>query len=205
MATTETLFATTVYKSPLGAKDRALNAQLRAEILALRQDDAAGRAWCAKHAYRGYTSYGSLNDLPARSPTFAALARALDRHAAKFASVQNFDAPANAFRLNSLWVNILEPSGVHTGHIHPMSVMSGTYYVDTPKGASALKFEDPRLGFMMAAPQRKTGAPKSQHAFVYLAPKPGLVVMWESWLRHEVPPNRAKAPRISISFNYGWA
>ncbi|MEI7573769.1 MAG: putative 2OG-Fe(II) oxygenase, partial [Phenylobacterium sp.] len=27
---------------------------------------------------------------------------------------------------------------------------------------------------------------------------------WESWLRHEVPPNQARTPRISISFNYAW-
>lgn len=205
MATTETLFATTIYKSPLGARDRALNAQLRDEALVLRQDDAAGRAWSAKHGYRGYTSYASLNDLPNRSPTFAALAKALDRHAASFFKIQNFDASAKSLKLNSLWVNILEPGGVHTGHIHPLSVISGTYYVDTPKGASALKFEDPRLGFMMSAPPRKAAAPKPQQPFVYLSPSPGLVVMWDSWLRHEVPPNAAKSERISISFNYGWA
>lgn len=205
MATTETLFATTIYKSPLAARNRALNAQLRAEALALRDDDAAGRAWSAAHGYRGYTSYASLNDLPLRSPTFAVLAKALDRHAARFLKVQNFDVAARDIRLNSLWVNVLEAGGVHTGHIHPLSVISGTYYVDTPKGASALKFEDPRLGLMMAAPPRKGTAPKSQQSFVYLIPSPGLVVMWESWLRHEVPPNMAKAERISISFNYGWA
>lgn len=119
--------------------------------------------------------------------------------------VQNFDANPRAFKLNALWVNILEPGGVHTGHIHPLSVISGTYYVDTPKGTSALKFEDPRLGLMMAAPPRRAAAPKSQQSFIYLNPTPGLVVMWESWLRHEVPPNAAKTERISISFNYGWA
>jgi uncharacterized protein (TIGR02466 family) len=30
------------------------------------------------------------------------------------------------------------------------------------------------------------------------------VLMWESWLRHEVAASRAKAERISISFNYAW-
>jgi uncharacterized protein (TIGR02466 family) len=205
MAKTETLFATTLYKSPLGAKDPDLNAQLRAEALALRDDDAAGRAWSRKHGYQGYTSYASLNDLPQRSPTFAQLAKALDRHAARFAKIQHFDAAPKAFRLNSLWVNILAPGGAHSGHIHPLSVISGTYYVDTPKGASALKLEDPRLGFMMAAPPRKSTAPASHQSFVYVTPSPGLVVMWESWLRHEVPPNAAKTERISISFNYGLA
>jgi uncharacterized protein (TIGR02466 family) len=41
--------------------------------------------------------------------------------------------------------------------------------------------------------------------FVHLTPAPGTVFLWESWLRHEVPPNQARTPRISISFNYAWA
>jgi uncharacterized protein (TIGR02466 family) len=28
--------------------------------------------------------------------------------------------------------------------------------------------------------------------------------LFESWLRHEVPPNPAASERISISFNYAW-
>jgi uncharacterized protein (TIGR02466 family) len=37
-----------------------------------------------------------------------------------------------------------------------------------------------------------------------VAAKVGQVVLFESWLRHEVPPNPSKAPRISISFNFSW-
>ena len=57
---------------------------------------------------------------------------------------------------------------------------------------------------MMAAPGRLPDAPAEEQSFVYLQPAPGTVLMWESWLRHEVPANRAKAPRVSVSFNYGW-
>ena len=35
-------------------------------------------------------------------------------------------------------------------------------------------------------------------------PRPGLLLMWESWLRHEVPLNEAESERISVSFNYAW-
>jgi uncharacterized protein (TIGR02466 family) len=101
-----------------------------------------------------------------------------------------------------LWINILEPGGRHTGHIHPGSVVSGTYYVALPKGAAGLKFEDPRLTQMMAAPPRRADAPQEQRAFVEVIPEPGMVLLWESWLRHEVPETKAKSDRISISFNY---
>ena len=29
----------------------------------------------------------------------------------------------------------------------------------------------------------------------------GTLLLWESWLRHEVPINRAEGERISVSFN----
>jgi uncharacterized protein (TIGR02466 family) len=32
----------------------------------------------------------------------------------------------------------------------------------------------------------------------------GTVLLFESWLRHEVPPNPVSAERVSISFNFSW-
>jgi uncharacterized protein (TIGR02466 family) len=135
---------------------------------------------------------------------FGDLKTKLDRHAKAFARELAFDLGGGRLKLDSLWVNILKPGAAHSGHIHPHSVISGTVYVSTPKGASALKLEDPRLPLMMAAPPRLPDAPEDARAFVYLAPEPGTVFMWESWLRHEVPANQARTDRISISFNYGW-
>jgi uncharacterized protein (TIGR02466 family) len=31
------------------------------------------------------------------------------------------------------------------------------------------------------------------------------VILFESWLRHEVPPARFSGERVSVSFNYAWA
>ena len=97
---------------------------------------------------------------------------------------------------------MVKPGGGHTGHIHPHAVLSGTIYVEVPDGASALKLEDPRLPMMMARPGVRADAPEAERPFVYLAPRPGTILMWESWLRHEVPANAARSERISISFNY---
>jgi uncharacterized protein (TIGR02466 family) len=170
----------------------------------LAKEDRAGRAWSKAHAYGGYTSYASLTDLPQRASAFAELKRRLDAHAKAFAAELAFDLGRGRLKLDSLWVNVLKPGAGHSGHIHPHSVISGTVYVRTPKGASALKLEDPRLPLMMAAPPRRADAPQAQQSFVYLTPAPGTVLMWESFLRHEVAPNAAKSERISISFNYGW-
>jgi uncharacterized protein (TIGR02466 family) len=171
---------------------------------ALEAEDRAGRAWCREHGYAGYTSYASLDDLPQRMSVFGELKTKLDRHAKAFAKAIPLDLGAGRLKLDSLWVNVLKPGGAHSGHIHPHSVISGTFYVETPPNASALKLEDPRLPLMMAAPPRPADAPEAAQTFVYLQPEAGTLYLWESWLRHEVPANRARTPRVSISFNYGW-
>ena len=201
MAEIASLFVTKLYRAAL-EEAPALNADLLKACRAIAADDGAGQAWSRAHGYKGYTSYGSLNDLPLRDPSFAALKKALDRHAGVFAKALHFELGGRKLKLDSLWINVLEPGGVHTGHIHPHAALSGTYYLDIPKGGSALKLEDPRLPMMMAAPARAEDAPESERSFIYIAPQAGEVLMWESFVRHEVPANGAKKSRISISFNY---
>ncbi len=203
MADISNLFVTPLYRAGCAsARDCAALAHLCA---VLAGDDTAGQRWSAKNKYLGYTSYASLNDLPQRFPEIAALARKLDRHVAKFARHLAFDLGGRALVLDALWVNILEPGGVHTGHIHPHSVISGTFYVALPGQDQAIKFEDPRLGLMMAAPLRKKSAARHFQPFIYVQPAAGDVLLWESWLRHEVVQNLSDDVRISISFNYRWS
>mgnify|MGYP002777093233 CR=1 FL=1 len=194
------LFPTPLWQARLD--DPGLLAALAHSARSLAVDDAAGRRWCRAHHYRGYTSYASLNDLPARDPAFASLARWLVKQASLFAMAAHLDLAGRKPRLDSLWVNVLRPGGGHSGHIHPHSIMSGTLYVEVPDGAGAIRFEDPRLPLFMHAPPRTADAPEAQRTFVHVTPAPGTLLLWESWLRHEVLPNAARSERISISFNF---
>lgn len=197
------LFPTQIYQAKLAGKNATrLNKDLRTACLSIARDDRAGQTWCKENRYAGYTSYASLNDLTTRAPQFKDLELALQPHIDTLAQALHFDLAGRKLKLDSLWINILKPGGVHTGHIHPHSVISGTYYVTASKGASALKLEDPRLGLMMSAPAKKPNAPRDQQPFVYIDPQPGAIILFESWLRHEVPANQASEDRISVSFNY---
>jgi uncharacterized protein (TIGR02466 family) len=192
------LFVTRLYEAELG--DPELLPELAQSIRALAQDDLAGRRWCREHGYKGYTSYASLNDLPRRDPVIGGLGRALVGHAARFAEELAFTLPRKP-RLDSLWVNLLRGGGAHSAHIHPHSILSGTLYVEVPPGSGAIRFEDPRLPMMMAAPIRRPDAPEPLRPFITVQPRPGLLLLWESWLRHEVLPSTGRAERLSISFN----
>ena len=205
MSQISSLFVTRLYRASLDEFSKAINPnELEASCLSIAEDDEAGQKWCEENDFPGYTSYASLADLGWRFPIFEDLVKVLDEHVESFVKDLDFDLGDKKIKLDSLWINILPSGGVHSSHLHPYSVISGTTYVTMPEGASAIKFEDPRMAMLMAAPPRKKEARNEMRNFIYVIPKVGEVLLWESYLRHEVPLNMAEEDRISVSFNYGW-
>jgi uncharacterized protein (TIGR02466 family) len=197
-----TLFPTLIYAARLGSGAGGLNRRLLRECLQLRRDDRAGRAWSASHYPGGYSSYGSMCQLQRISPSFARLEQLLAPHLRAYAGALEFDLRHRRLAMTDCWANIMARHGAHGLHLHPLSSISGTYYVRAPRGCAGLKFEDPRLERFMAAPPRRASA--RNRSWVSVPARAGHLVLFESWLRHEVPPNGSAAERISISFNYSW-
>ena len=205
MTQISSLFVTRLYHAALSEQGKPIDAaELEASCYSIAEDDEAGQEWCEENGYPGYTSYASLTDLGWRFPIFKDLVKVLNKHVAAFAKDLEFDLDDKKLKLEDIWINILPEGGTHSSHIHPHSVISGTTYVAMPDGASALKLEDPRLAMMMAAPARRKDAREEFKTFVYAKPAVGDVLLWESWLRHEVPMNMSEEDRISVSFNYSW-
>jgi uncharacterized protein (TIGR02466 family) len=203
--TIESLFPTEVYHAPLkGRGADTLRAQLLRECRQLRRDDPAGRRWSNLNYPGGYTSYASANRMHTVSPTFADLERRLAPHVRRFVKALELDLTRRTLEMTDCWVNIMPPGVVHGLHLHPLSTLSGTFYVQTPRGSPGLKLEDPRLDRMMAAPPRRRDAARASRPWVLLPVEAGQLVLFESWLRHEVAPNGARSERVSVSFNYSW-
>jgi uncharacterized protein (TIGR02466 family) len=198
------LFPTFVYSNDLQTHGtKAFNRQLLKECRQLRHDDSAGRRWSADNYCGGYTSYGSVHWLQRISPTFKALEDKLGRHVKAFARAVEWDLDGRELKMTDCWINIMPRHVVHGLHLHPLSTVSGTYYVQVPAGTPGIKFEDPRLDRFMAAPPRKSTRTETRPWGTFEATA-GQVLLFESWLRHEVMPNRVNAERVSISFNYNW-
>lgn len=198
-------FPTLIYSSRLATREgQELNARLLRECRQLEHDDEAGRRWSKKNYPGGYTSYNSASRMHELSPTFAKLQRHLKRHVNAFARSLEFDLEGRELTMTDCWVNVMPQQVVHGLHLHPLSTISGTYYVQTPKGCAGLKFEDPRLDRFMAAPPRRADAREQSKPWIVMPAEAGQVVLFESWLRHEVPPNPSRQPRVSISFNFSW-
>jgi uncharacterized protein (TIGR02466 family) len=56
----------------------------------------------------------------------------------------------------------------------------------------------------MAAPPRLPKTRDENRLFVTYPAETGKVILFESWLRHEVAANQTEEERVSISFNYHW-
>jgi len=198
-------FPTFVYSAALeGSGMRELNRQLLKECRQLRCDDAAGRHWSLANYPGGYTSYGSAHKLQRVSPTFERLERKLMRHVRAMVRALDWDMHGRALAMTDCWVNIMPRGTAHVLHLHPLSSLSGTYYVLAPRGCPGIKFEDPRLDRFMAAPPRRAAARLENRAWITQPAESGRLVLFESWLRHEVSANRSRTERVSISFNYNW-
>lgn len=197
-------FTTLIYSAQLQKGGTEWNRGLAGEILKLREFDEEGRRWSARNYAGGYTSYGSMDRLHQFSSTFMDLERLLRRHVRAFARSLDWELAGRSLSMTDCWANIMPQGVAHSLHLHPNSVVSGTYYVVTPKGCPGLRFEDPRLACLMAAPPRRAAVRPSNQAFVVYPALAGRVTLFESWLRHEVPANPVKSERISVSFNFDW-
>ncbi len=199
------LFPTKVYTARIsrGVSDE-LNTRLLRECRQIAAEDRAGQAWSLTNYPGGYTSYSSLARMHTMSPTFGALEKRIDRHVKSFSKALDFDLAGRRLVMTDCWINVMSHQVVHGLHLHPLATLSGTYYVRTPRGCSGLKFEDPRLDRFMAAPPRKPRAKRENQVWVTIPAEQGNLVLFESWLRHEVVPNPTVTERISISFNYSW-
>ena len=148
----------------------------------------------------GWRSQNDLLDWPEPEvATFANLVRAaIEGMIRATIGTERFNG---YFRLNA-WANLLRAGNYNTLHAHPESVWSGVYYVDAGEAATdddlsgVLELLDPRPGVeMVPAPGWPFGRP------LRIVPEAGLMVLFPSWLYHQVHPYRGTRPRISLAFN----
>jgi len=190
------IFSSQIYNASL-VKAKTSLLELSDELYKIRDIDQVGQKWSKKNYVTGYTSYGSMDKLHQFSTSFSDLDRKIRPHLKTYIRSLGWKISQSDLNLNSMWGNIMSQGSHHSFHIHPLSVISGTFYVSVPKGSSVIQFEDPRHNMMMASPPRAG-------VFYSLAPKAGDIVLFESWMRHQVPTQTVNEDRISVSFNYDW-
>ena len=108
--------------------------------------------------------------------------------------------------LMNTWININQKYNSNQTHSHPACILSGVYYVKTPKECGNIQFQHPVLDLMerdwndiiLDSDLNQYSSPQwwllSEEKTLYVFP---------SWIKHLVQPNMSDEERISISFNVG--
>ena len=104
-----------------------------------------------------------------------------------------------------IFASELRKGNYHNAHTHPNCIISGVFYLKIPSNSSRIIFHDPRpfRKFIMI-PYKEEVDKETPGLFVpeiFIQPHEGLLLMWESWLEHEVEPNNSDDSRIALIFN----
>lgn len=110
-----------------------------------------------------------------------------------------------------MWANVSEPGAFNSLHHHPGAYWSGVYYVSDGRreaneevGANLVLHSPHGAVSSMYAPDVFIRLPDGHRLKSTLAvrPRPGLGVIFPSWLMHEVEPYRGSGVRISVALNF---
>lgn len=198
----EIYFPTYIYFSDL--PDAAeLNTQMRSYIYAWREEDREG---LVRSNIKQTGTWHSQDDLQRREEARELCDRILAVAGEIFRDMGYH--PSTTPLIDNMWANIQPRHGYNRNHVHPRSLWSGVYYVQVPQNAGRIFFSDPRPQIPMwpvSYDPDKARGPESWQE-VYYQPIEGRIILFPSWLVHEVEPNMSEqsemaGDRISISFN----
>ena len=105
-----------------------------------------------------------------------------------------------------MWANISPKGASNQSHAHPGALWSAVYYVDDGGDSvgGQLVLQDPRFPMNRAYVPDLVfvdGEGKKEESQFRIAPSPGKLVVFPSWLIHGVKPHQGNAERISIAMN----
>jgi uncharacterized protein (TIGR02466 family) len=108
------------------------------------------------------------------------------------------------FKLSNMWININKKGNYNVIHNHPISIISGVFWVKTPKNCGSLVFQSPH-SFTQPSLLRNIDSEIAKEQNYYdsysFFPKEGTMILFPSDLLHGVEPNESEDDRISIAFN----
>ena len=101
--------------------------------------------------------------------------------------------------LPSIFTSEMHVGDRHGRHCHPGAILSGVFYLQMPENSSPIKFYDPRNWRDTRLIPRKKDTQYTRAEFQH-HPVAGDLLIWESWLHHEVVPNNSD-DRVTLVFN----
>lgn len=105
-------------------------------------------------------------------------------------------------KMTNLWLSINNTKDYNVLHDHPQSKISGVFYTNAPPDSGDLIFSNPVETEHFFNNEELNEFNLYNCGKYAVKPKDGMIVIFPSFLKHEVGPNLTKNRRISFSFNF---
>jgi uncharacterized protein (TIGR02466 family) len=132
-------------------------------------------------------------------PSAEAILSAFVHGCEQIAEESEWDLVSNEIRVSDLWAHVTPPGKNTQRHHHLPDHLSCAYYVRTPEDCGNLRLLDDRK-YRIGEPDSATPNALTGH-WVDVPAREGLMVIFPSWLSHQVGENRSDEPRVSLSMN----
>jgi len=145
---------------------------------------------------KGWQSRDDLHLNPTMSPLIDLIIQTMKEIQVFLSVADHLD-----FKVGSCWINVNENGAKNSPHIHGNSHFSGVYYVKVSEGSGDIEFKDPnsisRQIYNFAYQNENL---RNCHEVRYSAAV-GRLLIFPSYLTHEVHETHGEGKRISASFN----
>lgn len=172
--------------------------RINRDLLVVQQElEASSSSSVQRSNVGGWHSEDQLHQLP----PFQEIAQIIGSTCAACAVHMAFDFTKYELVIKEMWLNKNDLGDFNRNHLHPNSILSGTYYIATPASCGNIELYDPVAARMMSLYPMGGDPASNRHTVVYPADA-GSLLIFPSWLQHAVPPNRSNESRVSLSFNF---
>jgi|TARA_X000001382_G_scaffold35218_1_gene23206 uncharacterized protein (TIGR02466 family) len=114
---------------------------------------------------------------------------------------RGIDVKSN-LKMNSFWININRFKDYNQYHTHPGSLFSGVYYIKSLSNSGNIEFKHPASKSIESYWDEKISNTNPLNSCVWeIEPVENRLLIFPSWLEHQVLPNVTQKDRISLSFN----
>lgn len=104
-----------------------------------------------------------------------------------------------SYNVSSLWCQDYKKGDIHELHHHGRAYISGIYWVRANENAGKIRFKNPNTMVDLWDTNKTTPYSKTYEDF---ETKKGVIMLWPSYLYHEVLPGGEKCERTTIAFNF---
>ena len=170
------------------------NVELRNKMLPIVKDILNSERLTYEWGYKNtYSHTTGLEELPEMAEFVDYIKNVCEEYLLLL-GYQSYDIKPNIF------ASEMHKGDSHSRHAHPNSTLSGVFYLDMPQGSSDIVFYDPRpFRDVKSLPRTEENIINASAAIC--SPENGMLLIWESWLNHEVLANQSETGRITLVFN----